>query len=164
MYDKCRFYFKIPIDFLSVASGCAESWPQVKGLSSSLPHSHLAWVLFKARCSWKISVRALGSGSECRGTIFPEGRELKSSGGSGELCGRRLLKSRNDVMEQQLMLKGWCYWWWLLGWIYFYLTRCKSQVWNLWRWACYNKGIDEVSGLWGKLVVVGFGTKVICLR
>lgn len=65
MYGKCRFYFKIPIDFLSVASGCAESWPQVKGLSSSLPHSHLAWVLFKA-CSWKISVRALGSGSECR--------------------------------------------------------------------------------------------------
>lgn len=73
MYNQGRFYFKIPIYSLSAAAGCAESWLQVKGVSSSLPCSHLAWVPFKARCSWKI--RVLGLGSEYRGAFSPkEGR------------------------------------------------------------------------------------------
>lgn len=73
MYNQGRFYFKIPIYSLSAAAGCAESWLQVKGVSSSLPCSHLAWVPFKARCSWKM--RVLGLGSEYRGAFSPkEGR------------------------------------------------------------------------------------------
>lgn len=70
MYNQGRFYFKIPIYSLSAAAGCAESWLQVKGVSSSLPCSHLAWVPFKARCSWKI--RVLGLGSEYRGAFSPK--------------------------------------------------------------------------------------------